>query len=108
MLAHNAEEDQELQEQYHENLLADHYRSMGQNDPSLCNATPTATTTSSSPLDRAKLEESLGAAFECGYSPESSEYGGTMSVWNLDSWIVFTHPTGYYCIIIGQRILSFF
>ena len=77
MLAHDVEEDLELQEQYHENLLADHYRSMGENDPHLNCNTDTTTTTS---LDRVKLEESLSAAFDCGYSPESSEYDGTLSV----------------------------
>ena len=71
VLAHDVEEDLELQEQYHENLLADHYRSMGENDPHLNCHTDTTTTTS---LDRVKLEESLSAAFDCGYSPESSEY----------------------------------
>ena len=77
VLAHDVEEDLELQEQYHENLLADHYRSMSENDPHLNGHADTTPTTS---LDRVKLEEGLSAAFDCGYSPESSEYDGTLSV----------------------------
>ena len=73
VLAHDVEEDLELQEQYHENLLADHYRSMNGNDDTVL----------STPFDRTKFEEGLGS-FECGYSPESSEYDGTLSVNELN------------------------
>ncbi|XP_066910261.1 phosphatidylinositol 4-kinase beta-like isoform X2 [Clytia hemisphaerica] len=69
VLAHDVEEDLELQEQYHENLLADHYRSMNGNDDTVL----------STPFDRTKFEDGLGS-FDCGYSPESSEYDGTLSV----------------------------
>lgn len=70
VLAHDVDEDQELQEQYHENLLADHYRSISENTPTL-----------STPLDSTRSEE---IAFDCGYSPESSEYDGTASIGDCD------------------------